>query len=169
MKNLLLIPIFSMTAYLLFIYLKYGKHKSISISYADLKTHEKPFFTLNLIFVAIPIMIVGIESTQNHLAEGLFFLAGFLITLIGASPAFWTNRMEHTAHMIGSYGGISLGMIACFVAGFPVLTLIPIFLFAGFTLIQFFVKKWQLWNYIYWIEVSALLAVVLTLLINLLK
>ena len=71
--------------------------------------------------------------------------------------------------MIGSYGGISLGMIACFVAGFPVLTLIPIFLFATFTLIQFFVKKWQLWNYIYWIEVSALLAVVLTLLINLLK
>jgi hypothetical protein len=56
-----------------------------------------------------------------------------------------------------------------FVAGFPVLTLIPVFLFAIFTTIQFFVKKWQLWNYIYWIEVSALLAVILTLLINLLQ
>lgn len=169
MKNLLLIPTLSITIYLIYVYVKYGMTESISKTFAKLKPWEQPFFTIMLAAVAFPIMYIGIESTDKELAKGLFFLAGSLIVLVGASPKFWESKMENTAHLIGSYGGIGIGMIACFVAGFPVLTLIPIFLFATFTLIQFFVKKWQLWNYIYWIEVSALLAVVLTLLINLLK
>ncbi len=163
MKNLLLIPIFSMLIYLIYVYIKYGMTESISKTFAKLKPWEQPFFTIMLTAVAFPIMYIGIETAHTELAKGLFFLAGSLIVLVGASPKFWESRMENTAHLIGSYGGIGIGVIACFVAGFPVLSLIPVFIFVLFTGAQFLIEKSQLPNHIYWVEVMAFFSVALVL------
>lgn len=159
MKYLLLIPILTLAVYLLYVRIKYGMTKSVSATYKKLKGLEKPLFTITLWAVAIPIMIVGIESAPNNYPEILFFLAGAGICLVGASPMYWSGKMEKTAHYIGSYGGIGFGMIACIIYLFSPLILLSVSLYAIFVIIQMKVKKLQLNNHIYWIEVIALVTV----------
>ena len=159
MKALLLIPIITLTLYLIYVYWRHGMTKSISETYRKLIGWERPLFTITMWAVAIPIMIVGIESVPNNWPEVLFFLAGFDICLVGASPAFWTNKMELTAHLIGSYGGIGMGMIACLLYLFSPAVLLSVMGYLAFVIIQIFVKKLRINNYIYWMEVAALVVI----------
>lgn len=159
MKALLLIPIITLTLYLIYVYWRHGMTKSISETYRKLIGWERPLFTITMWAVAIPIMIVGIESVPNNWPEVLFFLAGFGICLVGASPAYWSGKMELTAHLIGSYGGIGFGMIACVLYLFSPLTVILVSLYAAFAASQMLIKKLQVKNYVYWLEVVALIVV----------
>lgn len=159
MKQLLLIPIITLAVYLIYVYWRHGMTYSISSSYRKLIGWEKPFFTLTMWAVAIPIMIVGIDSVPNNWPEILFFLAGSGICLVGASPEYWSGKMELTAHLIGSYAGIGLGMLACLIYLFSPLSIILVSAYAAFVISQMFIKKLRVPNYIYWIEVVALIIV----------
>lgn len=143
--------------------MKYGMSISISSTYKFLKGIEKPLFSFVLWITALPIMIVGIDLSEGLWSQFLFFFAGAGICLVGAAPSFWTSKMEHTVHLIGSYGGIGLGMIACLVNLFSVWTAILVGVFGLFALLTLYLK---LKNHIYWIEVSAIVIVCLILLIN---
>ena len=163
MKELLFIPIVSLTAYLLFVYIKYGMSYSISASYKYLQGWEKTMFTLTMWAVAIPIMIVGINKVPNNYPEILFFLAGSGICLVGASPKYWSGKMELTAHLIGSYGGIGFGMLACLLYLFQPLTITLVTGYVLFAASQILIKKLQLPNFVYWLEIVALVVISLIL------
>lgn len=166
MKALLLIPIITITLYLIYVYWRHGMTKSISATYKKLTGLEKPLFTITLWAVAVPVMIVGIDSVPNNWTEILFFLAGSGICLVGASPKYWSGKMELTAHLIGSYGGIGMGMIACVLYLFSPVVLILVASYLVFVIIQMFIKKLRINNYIYWIEILALINISTILYLN---
>lgn len=166
MKDLLFIPIISLPVYLLYVYLKYGMTESISKTYRVIKGLERFWFTLTLWSIAIPVMVVGIEGVPSNWSEALFFFAGSLLALVGASPKFWSGRMELTAHLIGSYGSISLGMIASLVYFFNPATVALVGVYGAFVASQFFIKRIRISNFIYWIEVGAFVTITVILWIN---
>lgn len=166
MKDLIIIPVATLTLYLLFVYVKYGMSYSISASYKYLQGWEKVLFTVTMWAVAIPIMIVGIDSVPNNYPEILFFLAGSGICLVGASPEYWSGKMELTAHLVGSYSGIGFGMLACLLYLFNPLAVILVSVYAAFVASQVLTKKFQLPNYVYWLEVAALIVVCVVLYFN---
>jgi len=166
MKQLLLIPLIIVPIYLLYVYFKYGMTKSISATYKHVKGLERPWFSFTLLSIAIPVMIVGIEAVPDNLPEVLFFIAGSLLCLVGASPKFWSGKMELTAHLIGSYGSIGLGMIACLVYFFNAPTIFYIGIYGLFVLSQFFVKWMRLPNHVYWVEVGAIIVIIFILNLN---
>jgi len=166
MKDLLFIPIITLANYLLYVYWRHEMTYSISATYRKLTGWERPLFTLTMWAVAIPIMIVGIDSVPNNSPEILFFLAGSGICLVGASPEYWTGKMELTAHLIGSYGGIGFGMLACLLYLFNPLSVILVSVYAGFVASQMLTKKLQIPNHVYWLEVAALIVVCVVLYFN---
>lgn len=166
MKTLLLIPVVALSLYLIYIYLKYEMTYSISSTYKVVRGWEKPWFTVTLWSVALPIIIVALENIPGDGVKILFFLAGALICLVGAAPLFWEGGLEYRMHMIGSYGGIGLGMIASLIHFWSFFTVFFVALFALFTASQMLTSKYRISNHIYWIEVSALITVILILLIN---
>ena len=146
---LLLISVAIFLSYIGFIALKYGIQKSISESYYRLPSKQKVLFTLALWGFAIPVIILG-----GMLESWLLFLAGGLITLVGAAPAFKSLLMEYKAHMFGAYGGILLGLTAL-VVNFNLWWLVLIAVILA-VIIKFTIK-----NYIWWIEVLAFFTVLL--------
>jgi hypothetical protein len=165
MKSLLLIPVITLTVYLLYVYWRHGMTKSISATYKKLNEWEKPFFTIVLWAVAIPVIVVGIDAVPENQPQILFFLAGSGICLVGASPKYWSGKMELIAHLIGSYGGIGLGVIACIVYLSSPLTLLLIIPFAFFVLSQT-IDDLKLQNHTYWVEIVSLLIVTAVLWLN---
>lgn len=166
MKELLLIPIITMTTYLIYVYIKYGMSKSISASYKFLKGIEKPIFSLVLWATAFPLIIVGLQNIPEGQVKILFFLSGALIALIGASPKYWIKSQEQIAHYVGSYGGIGLGMLALLIHFPTMITLGLVTLFALFTSSQFLTKVYRVNNFIYWVEVAAILTSISILSLN---
>ena len=139
--------------------------ESISATYKKLDEWEKPFFTITLWAVAIPIIIVGIDAVPENQPQILFFLAGSGICLVGASPKYWSDKMEKTAHYVGSYGGIGFGVIACLVYLFSPLTLLIIIPFTFYVLSQT-IDELKLPNHTYWVEIVSLLIVTAVLHFN---
>lgn len=137
--------------------------KSISATYKKLRGNEKILFPVTLWGIAFPVMFVGMYDFP-FLSRILFFISGTFLLLVSVSPMFWknetpNNRQQAFTHYMGSYGGIGVGMIACLVYYFSSLTIIIVSLYATFTFLQMFVRKLQLRNYIYWVEVVALFSV----------
>jgi hypothetical protein len=163
MKELLIIPFITVPIYLLYMYFKYGMTISISATYKHAKGLERLWFSATLVSIELPIMIVGIEAVQNDVSEVLFFIAGSLLCLVAASPAYWSNKMELTAHLIGSYGTISFGIIACIVYLFNPVTILLTGIYALFVISQFFINKLKLPNFKYWLEIGAIIVVPLIL------
>ena len=167
MKALLIIPIVALATYLLYVRIKYKMTASISDTYKIIKGWEKPWFTITLWCVAVPIIIVGIENIPENTPQILFFIAGGLIVLVSSSPEFWSNKRELTAHRIGSYGGISFGIVACLVHYYSLVTLILVTIFVVFAILQLLnIKQLKIPNHIYWIEVAAIVMVSLVLVLN---
>ena len=168
MSKVLLIPVITMTAWLIYVRVRYEMTESISKTYMVItKAWEQMWFVLTLWSVALPVMAVGLEMTFVEQKSGiLFFLAGTGIALVGAAPAFWLTKHEYWAHMIGSYGGIGFGIISCFIYFNDFLTFLICGAYSAFVVTQFLFKKLRINNYIYWVEVFALLTVVSVLYIN---
>lgn len=166
MKELLLIPIVVMASYLIWVYSKYGMSKSISASFKFLKGFEKVIFSLVLWAVAFPLIIVGLDGIPDGEVKILFFLSGSLIALIGASPTYWVKGQEQIAHYIGSYGGIGIGMLALLLHYISFTTLGLVSLFILFTSAQFLTKVYRVKNFIYWVEVAAIITSVTVLALN---
>jgi len=165
MKELLLVPILSLATYLLYVYIKYGMTISISETYRELKIKEKFLFTVTLWAVAIPIIIVSIETVKDQ-SPVLFFIAGSLLMLVSASPTFWSGKMELTAHLIGSYGSIGIGIVACLDYFFNPITIYISGAYILLVVVQFFIKKLRLNNFIYWLEIGAIITVTWVLYVN---
>ncbi len=128
--------------------IKYGVQKSISESYYRLPNKQKALFTLALWGFSIPMIIVG-----GSIGSIFLFLAGGLIALVGAAPAFKGLLMEYRAHMFGAYGGILLGLIALLTFGMWELVVIAA--------VVSIVTKLTVKNYIWWIEIIAFITIVL--------
>ena len=163
MKTLLLIPLL-LIPYLLYIYWRYGMTKSISETYRLTQKWEKVWFTISMFLVAIPIMIVGLDVSDPEQVLILWLLAGGLICLVGVAPVFWKGGMEHTMHMLGAIGGICCGMLALLLHCLSWFTVLFVGLFAAFTATQYLVVKIRVRNRTYWIEVAAIVTVLLSLL-----
>ncbi|MFV0269883.1 MAG: hypothetical protein ACK5HT_22420 [Draconibacterium sp.] len=167
MKTLLLIPLL-LIPYLLYVYWKYGMTKSISETYRFTQKWEKVWFTISMFLVAIPIMIVGFDVSDPEQVLILWLLAGGLICLIGATQVFWNGGMEHTAHMLGSYGGIGAGMLALLIHCTSVVTIALVNLFVVFAALQMIpwnkFEKYKIPHRIYWVEVAAIVTAQLALL-----
>jgi len=124
--------------YLLVIWKKFGVQSSISESYYDIPKKYQFVFTLVLWAAAIPIMIVGDTI--------LLFIAGILICFVGAAPAFKGILMEYKVHMVGAYGGFTLGL----------LSLVIDYHFYGIVLMGLLgavLIYWQTKNKLWWLEV----------------
>ena len=163
MKNLLFISLIAPAIYLFYMYKMRGMTKSISATYKVAKGFEKIWFAVTLWAVAIPVMANGIELSQGKNFQFLFFFAGALICLVAASPVYWKDKHERTAHLIGSYGCIILGMLACLINLFSIFTLILVVAYAIFVGYQFLSVKQWVKNYVYWIEVAAIIDICLIL------
>lgn len=160
-----------LAAYLCYIYWRYGMTKSIS---ATAKKHrygwEKAAFAAALwLGIAIPFIVLGIETARKPNFEFLWFLAGAGIAFVGAAQVFWNGGMEYRVHMIGTYAGIVLGMLAILITISTWWAIVLVVLFSGFALQMLpfsFIKKYRLPNHIYWVEVAAICTVELTLIIT---
>lgn len=172
MEKVLLIPIITLTTYLLYVYFRYGMTHSISATYQKLiNKKEKLLLPIALWLTAFPIMTVGIYQSSTFLARILFFIAEAFILIISVAPMYWknetlNNRQQAFMHYLGSYGGIGVGMIACLVYAFNPLSIILVSLYALFVITQMLIKKLQIPNHIYWMEVVAILIISIILYSN---
>jgi hypothetical protein len=162
MENLLIIPIVSMAAYLLYVYKKYGMTKSISATFQRLQKKEKILMPITLWLTAFPIMIVGVLKAPTLFTQVLFGIAGTLILLISVSPMYWksetkNNRNQALLHYVGSYGGIGIGMIACLLSFTSLSVILIIGAYLLFVASQMLLKWKFVNNHIYWIEVIAII------------
>ena len=109
MEKLILLSIAAVifSAYVGYIWFKYGVQKSISASYYKLKGWRQVFFTLVLWAFS---MLVMIASESYKECYNLMFFAGVGICFVGASPAIKSSKMTKLVHMIGAIGGILLGL-----------------------------------------------------------
>lgn len=150
---LLLISFVIFATYWLFIYWKYGLQESISESFYAIKRRnpyqpwKQGFFTLALWGFSFPIIVVGVEI------HPLFFLAGALICLVGAAPAFKSTKMVHDVHAVGAIGGIVFGIVA-FLFVNPILAAYTL---ASILLTSIFANEE---NHTLWIETVAYLSVI---------
>lgn len=136
------------SAYVVFIWLRYGVQKSISDSYYRLRGSDKILFTLFCWGFAMPFIISSIEI------HSLFFFSGAGICFVGAAAAFKDSVNARNVHMIGAYSGVALGFIGLGLIG--LFLPIGIFLLSGIFLIK---TK----NNIWWIEISAFLIIIVSL------
>lgn len=149
---LLSIMIFMFTAYVGFIWLKYGVQTSISDSYYSMPRNLQWLFTIATWGYAFPAVMIGVPYS------GLAFLAGAAICFVGASPAFKGGGLENTVHMVGAIVGITASQI------FITFILGQWWLSVGFLLlsiITFFLPKFKL-NRIWWIEIYAFVCMVIS-------
>jgi type IV secretory pathway VirB3-like protein len=141
--------------YILFITYRYGVQNSVSDSYYRLPRNLQWVFTLVTWGYALPAMIIGLDYTGN----GLVFLSGAGIALVGAAPAFHKaedgskqSNMEHYAHMIGAFVGIIAMLIFLIAEGGWYLVLAFLLLSGGAYLLD---RKKHIW----WLEIFAYIAI----------
>lgn len=146
---LLIISAVIFVSYTQFITFKYGIQKSISESYYDLPRNWQFIFTLTLWGFAFPVIIAANTA--------LLFLAGGLICLVGAAPAFKKQAMEYKAHMIGAYGGIILGF-SSLVYDYKLYSLVLI------SVVAMIILRFSVRHYIWWVEVTAFITILLGIL-----
>jgi hypothetical protein len=141
--------------YIIVIYKKYGKMKTISDSYYKLKEKNKWLFTIIWWAFSIPLIIVG--------ETPLIFLAGTGICFVGAAPAF-KEELEEKVHIVGAITGIISGVASLwFDFGLWYLS-IGLFLLS---LILFLNKK--LYNPTWWIEFFSFCTIITGLFIKIIK
>lgn len=91
-------------AYVMFIWMKYGKQTSISESYYTLQKEKKGFlFVLFTWLFAFPAMILGNSYWM--------FFAGGGIVWVGGNAAMHKNPTR-TIHLVAAIGGMILGCFA---------------------------------------------------------
>jgi len=142
-------------SYIVIIYVKYGKMKTISDSYYKLKEKNKWIFTIVWWAFSIPLIIVG--ETK------LMFLAGVGICFVGAAPAF-KKELEEKVHIVGAITGIISGVASLwfdFNLGYLSISLFIL------SLILFLNKK--LYNPTWWIEFFSFCTISAGLFINIIK
>jgi len=118
---LLIVAIAIFIGYLLPIALRYGIHKSISATYNSLTQGWKMLYSLFIIGIAIPMMIIS-DCT-------LGVWAGIVLSIDAAAPTTRNDKFQMFLHCFGANVGIGLGiamiglifhqwyLVAVFVAG----------------------------------------------------
>ena len=149
MTALLITATIIFTSYVIYVWCKFGVLPSISDSFY--KNNEKPLFTLAMFGTGLPITI--------YAEFGLLFFAGAFICLVGAAAAF-REDLTAKAHVVGAIGGIILGLLSCLI-DYHNWILPAIFInFAGLATV------FKLKNITWWVEITALICIVITLFIS---
>lgn len=138
------------TGYNLPIALKYGIQKSISATYNVLKGARKGYYSLFIIGISFPMMIV-MNTT-------LGFWAGALLMLDFAAPT-GGDKLQRFLHNFGANGGIILAFTALGV-NFHLWYLAIIMGFFSLFAVR------ELKNSTYWIETAAFILVITGLIIK---
>lgn len=176
MKTLLHAPLL-LGLYLIVMFIMYGMTSSISdTAKHHTKAWEKAFFSLAIwLGVVIPFAILGFEASEGSPWQFLWLFACGGIGFVGAAQAFWNGDLEYRVHMAGAIGGIMAGMLAIVLTLTSWFTIGLVVAFAAFALIQWLPKKWVVNNPLeavrvntptYWVEVVAILVVVLAFLLS---
>lgn len=108
---------------------------SVSATYYNLK--RKWIFSFFIVSSAFPLVYI-VQSWK-------MFIAGGLICLVAAAPAFRNTKREEIAHMIGASGGFALGILDITLMGYWYITI------AG-TIVARLVQKYAKYK-VYWVEV----------------
>ena len=171
MKLFLFSPIF-LIVYLVIIFFSFGITDSWSATYRKLKGWKVLFFTLALwLGAAAPLMILGLNASQNSQFQFLWFFAGAGIAFTGAAPVYWITRKdrklstENKIHIYSATGSVIFicAAIILTLPGWWNYMLVGLFLaFAGSQVIS----KTKLPNRTYWIETAIALVSFIALLIN---
>lgn len=154
MEILYIISLMVFISYLTTITWKYGLLPSISESYYKLPSNRKFIFTLFCWGFSLPLMMLGLEQTDNV----LMFLAPAGIAFVGAAAAFKGNKLTYQVHMTGAIIGVLLSHLAIwilyqqYIVGAIAFGLMIILI--GLTWLKFKV------NYFFWIEVIAYLSII---------
>jgi hypothetical protein len=135
--------------YTLFIWIFYGIQESMSDSYYALRPSERYLFTLFCWGFALPLIIISVN------VSGLMFLAGAGILFVGAAPRLLIDH-ERRVHLISAITGIVASQCAIFF-GYKYF-LINVFSIVAAILIFFLVKKNRIW----WIEIVAFIAIMMS-------
>lgn len=147
---LLIFTLITSTAFLLFVWKKYGIQKSISASIYVLDgAFEKSLYSFFMLFIAVPMMLVSNTT--------LGWLAGFLVGIDFAAVTTRDNKVQSFLHVFGAEAGIAVGMIMLFVDFHQWYLVVPFCLFT----LCFWLKKFP--NHTWWIEVAALITVLVGL------
>jgi len=109
LKYFTILPI---TAYLIYIVIKYGIQKSISESAYELPEGRKLIFFIALVSTSM-LMITGyvIEQPEIKADSIVLFFAGLGICYTASAYNFKENKIVETWHMAGAYGGYILGYV----------------------------------------------------------
>lgn len=148
---LVLISILVFAGYLAYVRrYTYMPLKSLSESYYLLPTKTRFLFTIFTWFLAIPIMIAGLNQTGSI----FMFLAGAGVCFAGTAAAF-REKDVYIVHMSGAIIGI-LGILlaGAFAYKYPLFSIIYIIILMIFSVLsQLKIKA----NYFYWLEIIAIL------------
>jgi hypothetical protein len=105
MITLIAITVSVFLLYVGYIWIKYGKQKSVSNSYYMLPDKYKFVFTLFCYALGFSIIILGTQVTA------FMFFAGASIIFVGASPRLKLKH-EKQVHMVGAIGSIVFSQLA---------------------------------------------------------
>jgi len=116
----LLISILSFFSYVVYIWIKYGIHTSISASWYSLKEKQKWLFTAWTWGFALPLTIAAMLVGGGWFA----FFGGAFISIVGAAPRNWdgANRFlenlfglregEKRVHKFFAYAGVLISQVS---------------------------------------------------------
>lgn len=133
--------ILPITIYLIYIVVKYGVQKSISISWYKLPKKRKWMFLVALIGTSLLMVSTYIYSQDSiKLDSLLLFFAGLGICYTASAAAFKKDKVTETWHMAGAYGGFAFGY-AFIVARLGGDSLMFIYLSMFLFVISYFVER----------------------------
>jgi hypothetical protein len=135
-------------AYVLFIWIKYGRQKSISESYYALPDKLRPLFTLFCWGFAFPAIIIG--------SSGLMFGAGAGICFVGAACAI-RQPMTRKVHLTAAISGIVFAFLAI------IFQYHMWYLAAAYVALAPLIYIWDKKHFVWWIEIFAFLAISIAL------
>lgn len=141
------------TVYFLFIWIKYGVQKSLSISYYCLpEKNRKYIFTAFIFGFTLPLIPLSYDYQ-------LMLIAIWLIMGVGATSQLQSKKWVRIVHMIVAIGGIVLSNVSIGVE----LGIWQIQLWVGFASICLaFLSKKPIW----WIEVVAFYSIMLAFILK---
>ena len=136
--TLLLISMSIFVFYMRYVIVNYGIQQSISDTYYRLPDALKFIFPLVLWGFTLPIMLVS-KTTLILLSIGF-------INLVGATAMYRRDRLTNIIHMIGTIGGMALGLLSML---FDFQSYNALLIFIIVSMILSVVSK----NYMWWIEI----------------
>lgn len=169
--GLTIASLISFFSYVIYIWIKYGIHTSISASWYSLDRNKKWLFTAWTWGFAIPLTIAGMHLAVEGGGGALTFFSGAFIAFVGAAPRNWDGAKqflsdqlnfkpyEKVIHKIAAYAGVLLIQVAILVE----YTRPMAFLIVGIFVVTSALLLWRGKHAIWYIEILAYVLFVLNI------